>query len=103
MRILPELGRILSASRDSVRPFVAEDRPMKKPLLVGSAGCGSVIAEFGFNLAGIAYDYEEGDYGEGSATRARLLQVNPLRQVPALVPPARQTSMTQSLATLHWR
>ncbi len=40
---------------------------MKKPLLVGSAGCGSVIAEFGFNLAGIAYDYEEVDYGEGSA------------------------------------
>ena len=23
---------------------------MKKPLLVGAAGCGSIIAEFGFNL-----------------------------------------------------
>jgi GST-like protein len=75
---------------------------MKKPLLLGSAGCGSVIAEFGFNLAGIAYDYEEVDYGEGSATRARLLEVNPLGQVPALVLPGGQTIMTESLAMLHW-
>src|SRR5258708_10892194 len=75
---------------------------MNKPLLVGSAGCGSVIAEFGFNLAGIAYDYEEVDYGEGSATRARLLEVNPLGQVPALVLPGGQTIMTESLAMLHW-
>jgi hypothetical protein len=31
---------------------------MRKPLLVGIGGCGSVIVEFAFNLAGIAYDYE---------------------------------------------
>jgi GST-like protein len=74
---------------------------MKKPLLVGSAGCGSIIVEFGLNLAGIAYDYEEVDYGEGSATRARLLEVNPLGQVPALVLPD-GTLMTESLAMLHW-
>jgi GST-like protein len=74
---------------------------MKKPLLLGCAGCGSVIVEFGFNLAGIAYDYEEVDYGEHSRTRARLLEVNPLAQVPALVLPG-GAIMTESLAMLHW-
>ncbi len=74
---------------------------MKRPLLVGSAGCGSLIVECGFNLAGIAYDYEEVDYGDGSPTRARLLEVNPLGQVPALVLPDGRV-MTESLAMLHW-
>jgi GST-like protein len=74
---------------------------MKKLLLVGSAGCGSVIVEFAFNLAGIAYDYEEVDYSDDSPTRARLLEVNPLGQVPALVLPDGQL-MTESLAMLHW-
>ena len=74
---------------------------MKKPLLIGSAGCGSVIVEFAFNLAGIAYDYEEVDYSEGSPTRPRLLEANPLGQVPALVLPDK-TLMTESLAMLHW-
>jgi GST-like protein len=74
---------------------------MKKPLLVGSAGCGSVIVEFGMNLAGIDYDYEEVDYSGDSPTRARLLEVNPLGQVPALVLPGGPV-MTESLAMLHW-
>ena len=74
---------------------------MKKPLLLGCAGCGSAIVEFGFNLAGIAYDYEEVDYADGSPTRPRLLQVNPLGQVPSLVLPD-GTVMTESLAMLHW-
>jgi GST-like protein len=74
---------------------------LKKPLLVGSAGCGSVIVEFGMNLAGIDYDYEEVDYSGDSPTRARLLEVNPLGQVPALVLPGGSV-MTESLAMLHW-
>ncbi|APV49829.1 hypothetical protein BWI17_09145 [Betaproteobacteria bacterium GR16-43] len=74
---------------------------MKKPLLVGAAGCGSIIVEFGLNLAGIAYDYEEVDYSDDSPTRARLLQVNPLGQVPALVLPDGKV-MSESLAILHW-
>jgi GST-like protein len=74
---------------------------MKKPLLLGAAGCGSVIVECGFNLAGIAYDYEEVDYADDSPTRPRLLQVNPLGQVPSLVLPD-GTVMTESLAMLHW-
>ena len=60
---------------------------MKKPLLLGAAGCGSIIVECGFNLAGIAYDYEEVDYQDDSPTRPRLLQVNPLGQVPRLCCP----------------
>ena len=74
---------------------------MKKPLLVGAAGCGSVIVESAFALAGIGYDYEEVDYSQESPTRARLLQVNPLGQVPALVLPDGGI-LTESLAMLHW-
>lgn len=74
---------------------------MKKPLLVGCAGCGSIIVEAGFNLAGIAHEYEAVDYADESPTRPRLLQVNPLGQVPALVLPD-GTVMTESLAILQW-
>ena len=74
---------------------------MKRPLLVGSAGCGSVIVECGFNVAGLGYDYEEVDYGDDSPTRSRLLAVNPLGQVPALVLPDGKV-VTESLAMLHW-
>jgi len=74
---------------------------MKKPLLLGAAGCGSIIVECGFNLAGIAYDYEEVDYSDDSPTRPRLLQVNPLGQVPSLVLPDGKV-MTETLAIFHW-
>lgn len=74
---------------------------MKKPLLVGAAGCGSVIVECALNLAGIAYDYEAVDYSDDSPTRPRLLQVNPLGQVPALVLPDGKL-MTETLAMMHW-
>jgi len=74
---------------------------MKKPLLLGAAGCGSIIVECGFNLAGIAYDYEEVDYQDDSPTRPRLLQVNPLGQVPTLVLPDGKV-MTETLAIFHW-
>jgi GST-like protein len=74
---------------------------MKKPLLLGSAGCGSIVVEFGFNLAGLAYDYEAVDYADDSPTRPRLLQVNPLGQVPSLVLPDGQV-LTETLAILHW-
>ena len=37
--------------------------------------------------AKIPYSYEQVDYGADSPTRARLLEVNPLGQVPALVLP----------------
>ena len=74
---------------------------MEKPLLLGSQGCGNVIVECAFALAGIAHDYEEVDYSDDSPTRPRLLQVNPLGQVPTLVLPDGEV-MTESLAMLHW-
>ena len=74
---------------------------MKKPLLLGCQGCGNAIVESAFALAGIDYDYEEVDYSEGSPTRPRLLQANPLGQVPTLILPD-GTVMTESLAMIHW-
>lgn len=74
---------------------------MKKPLLLGSKGCGSAIAESAFAIAAIDFDYEEVDYSNDSPTRARLLSVNPLGQVPALVLPDGRV-MTESLAMVHY-
>ena len=69
-------------------------------LLLGCKGCGSAIVECAFAVAGIPLDYEEVDYGAGSSTRARLLEVNPLGQVPALVLPTGEI-MTESLAIVQ--
>jgi GST-like protein len=74
---------------------------MKKPLLLGCQGCGNAIVECALALAGIDFDYEEVDYSDDSPTRPRLLQFNPLAQVPTLVLPD-GTVMTESLAMIHW-
>ena len=71
------------------------------PRLLGCKGCGSAIVEFAFALAALPYDYEEVDYDPGSATRERLVSVNPLGQVPALVLPDGRV-LTESLAMLHY-
>lgn len=74
---------------------------MKNPLLLGCKGCGSAIVEAAFALAGVPLDTEEVDYSPGSPTRERLLAVNPLAQVPALVLPDGRV-LTESLAILHY-
>jgi GST-like protein len=74
---------------------------MKKPLLLGCKGCGNAIVEAAFGVARIAVDCEEVDYSDDSPTRPRLLQFNPLGQVPTLVLPD-GTVMTESLAMLHY-
>ena len=74
---------------------------MNEHRLLGCLGCGSAIVEAAFALAGIPLDYEEVDYEPGSPTRDRLLSVNPLGQVPALVLPSGEV-MTESLAILHY-
>ena len=74
---------------------------MKKPLLLGCKGCGNAIVEAAFAVAGLPLDYEEVDYADDSPTRPRLLQFNPLGQVPTLVLPSGEV-MTESLAILHY-
>jgi GST-like protein len=69
--------------------------------LLGCKGCGSAIVESAFAIARIPLEYEEVDYSAGSPTRERLLAVNPLGQVPALVLPD-GTVMTESLAMIHY-
>ena len=69
--------------------------------LLGCKGCGSAIVEAAFALAKVPLEYEEVDYGAGSSTRERLLEVNPLGQVPALVLPD-GTVLTESLAIVHY-
>jgi GST-like protein len=70
-------------------------------LLLGTKGCGSVIVECAFALAGLPLECEEVDYEPGSRTRDRLLSVNPLGQVPALVLPDKRV-LTESLAIVHY-
>jgi len=69
--------------------------------LLGCRGCGSAIAEAAFAVAGIPLECEEVDYSAGSPTRERLLAVNPLGQVPALLLPDGSV-MTESLAIVHY-
>ena len=73
----------------------------KRHLLLGCKGCGNAIVEAAFAVAGVPLDYEEVDYSAGSPTRARLLEVNPLGQVPSLVLPDGRL-MTESLAMIHY-
>jgi GST-like protein len=74
---------------------------MKNPLLLGCKGCGNAIVEAAFALAGVPLDTEGVDYSPESPTRERLLAVNPLAQVPALVLPDARV-LTESLAILHY-
>lgn len=69
--------------------------------LLGCKGCGSAIVAAAFAVAKMPLDYEEVDYGGGSPTRERLVQVNPLGQVPALLMPDGSV-MTESLAIVHY-
>jgi GST-like protein len=73
----------------------------ESPLLLGCRGCGNAIVESAFALAGLPVDCEEVDYGADSPTRERLLAVNPLGQVPALVL-ADGRVLTESLAMIHF-
>ena len=75
--------------------------PAGRTRLLGCRGCGNAIVEAAFALAGEPLEVEEVDYSAASPTRARLLEVNPLGQVPALVLPD-GTVTTESLAMLHF-
>lgn len=74
---------------------------MKTHRLLGCKGCGNAIVEAAFAVAEVPLAYEEVDYAAGSPTRGRLLEVNPLGQVPTLVLPDGRI-LTESLAMIHY-
>jgi GST-like protein len=73
---------------------------MAQLLVLGCKGCGSAIVEAALAVGGFDYACEEVDYSPGSPTRDRLLAVNPLAQVPALVTP--EGTLTETGAILHF-
>ena len=74
---------------------------MEEHRLLACKGCGSAIVEAAFALAGLPLEREEVDYSLSSPTRERLLAVNPLGQVPALILPDGRV-LTESLAIVHY-
>lgn len=76
---------------------------MDKPYTVyGAAGSGSVSVEAALTLLGLPYEVIEGAaWDGGEAALRRIGQVNPMRQVPALVLPSGEV-MTEAAAILIW-
>ncbi len=69
-------------------------------LLYGDRGSGAVAVEAALTLAGQAYELIDADTsGDDVASGDKVLNVNPMRQVPALVFPGGEV-MTESLAIL---
>jgi GST-like protein len=69
--------------------------------IYGALGSGSVPVEAAMTLLGLPYTVVEAPTWEGEAQQAKVAQVNPLRQIPALVTPDGET-LTESAAILIW-
>ncbi len=69
--------------------------------LYGAAGSGSTPVEATLRLIGLDYQVIEAATWEGEAERDKVAQVNPMRQVPALVTPGGEI-ITESAAILIW-
>ncbi|WP_346827526.1 glutathione S-transferase family protein [Serratia inhibens] len=67
--------------------------------LLGCRGCGSTIVAAALELTGFPWGYEEVDYEVDSPERDRLLELNPLGQVPTLILPNGEV-MTESAAII---
>lgn len=76
---------------------------MDKPYIVyGAQGSGSVTVEATLSLLDLPYEVVEGaSWDGGEAALKRIGQVNPMRQVPALVLPSGEV-MTEAAAILIW-
>lgn len=72
---------------------------MSKYVLIGSEGCGSVVVELAMRDAGAEFELEEIPYLEPGPDRDRLLELNPLGQVPTLLMPDGSV-MTESAAII---
>jgi len=74
---------------------------MTKPWhLLACRGCGSAIVESALVIAGVSYTREETDY-ETAAGLARLREVNPLGQVPAVSLPDGGVMTETAAIVLH--
>jgi GST-like protein len=73
----------------------------EKPKIIGQKGWGNSIAEAVFAVAGIDYDIEEVEFGDGMVPPAALTRYNPLGQVPTLVLPGGEV-VTESVAIVHY-
>jgi GST-like protein len=69
--------------------------------IYGALGSGSVPVEATLTLLGQPYAVIEAPTWEGEAQQAKLIGVNPLKQIPALVTPDGET-ITESAAILIW-
>jgi len=69
--------------------------------VIGTKGCGSVLAEAALVLAGVRYEREEVDYATPGPGRDRLLALNPLGQVPTLVAPDGGVMTESAAIVLH--
>jgi GST-like protein len=75
---------------------------VEKPFTLFSAlGSGGVPVEAAMTLIGLPYEIVEAPTWEGAAQQAKVVGVNPLKQIPALVTPEGET-ITESAAILIW-
>lgn len=109
----PDLGKTYALVRGTgptaFHPLGAAEYPFGAPdatpapawRVIGTRGCGSVIAEAALVLAGIAYEREEVDYDKPGPGRDRLLAINPLGQVPTLIAPDGGVLTESAAIALH--
>ena len=69
--------------------------------IYGALGSGSVPVEATLTLLGQPYAVVEAPTWEGAAQQAKLVGINPLKQIPALITPDGET-ITESAAILIW-
>jgi GST-like protein len=74
---------------------------MSKYVLIGSAGSGSVIIELALTRAQAPYILEQIPYLEPGPERERLLELNPLGQVPTLIMPNGDVLTESAAIILH--
>jgi GST-like protein len=110
----PDLGKVYALVRGALRtafhelgpaeyPFGRADQPDAAPRwrVIGSRGCGSVLAEAALLLAEIPYDREEVDYTQPGPALDRLRALNPLCQVPTVVAPDGGVMTETAAIALH--
>lgn len=111
----PDLGKtyalVRGATRTAFHPLGPAEYPFGPPdrgtelapswRVIGTRGCGSVIAEAALVLAGIAYEREEVDYTQAGPGRDRLLAQNPLGQVPTVIMPDGAVMTETAAIALH--